>query len=589
MFTTIRKIMGLIAASNGKNLLNGLLAGIVSVACATTVDAAPYNPDTDWMRKARLGAFVHFLPSTTSQLAAVAHFDTETLADQLANIGAGYLVITLGQNSGYYIAPNSRYSQVTGYLPGERCSTRDLPMDLAASLSSRGIKLLLYLPCQTPCADPQAQKAFGVAEGVWNAPINIDFALRWAEIIQEWSDHYSTNIAGWWFDGGYASVGFNDDIAQVYSKAVKHGNPNAIVAFNPGILVSHLAGAEDYTAGELNEPFGWIPKCRWLAGSQWHALTYLGHGWALRDQRYPTQDWVNWAQHVVLGGGVVTLDMGPNWESSLGPIGSLSTLQMNQFLAIKNSLPVADRDPVCDNSFFNGSFELPGGAANSFTGVSGGYPGWTVGGTYGVRCFYGMLPPILDFPPIDGSYQISFNDGGGPSGTWIRQTFETLPGESYIVTFFVGAIGNPQHQLNLTVSARADDGTPLGHLVARPPGHGYGTKQEFGFKAKTTSLTIECLDTSTGDFSGSDLMLDSVQVALVRPALSVRASEVSEVAVSWVSEVGRQYQLQYQTNACSGVWINLGSPLSGSGGAQCIFDNTLIDQSRVYRVLKIGL
>jgi 3-methyl-2-oxobutanoate hydroxymethyltransferase len=59
-------------------------------------------------------------------------------------------------------------------------------------------------------------------------------------VIQEWSDRYGDKVAGWWFDGGYDHIKFNEAIAQTYAKAVKHGNPNAIVTFNPGVrLIRH--------------------------------------------------------------------------------------------------------------------------------------------------------------------------------------------------------------------------------------------------------------------------------------------------------------------------------------------------------------
>jgi len=140
------------------------------------------------------------------------------------------------------------------------------------------------------------------------------------------------------FDGGYAHVKFNEAIARIYADAAKHGNPHAIVTFNPGIRVIHYTKAEDYTAGELNEPFGTIPSSRWLSGSQWHALTYLGSNWSHRDTRYPAEKWAAWVKAVVAHEGVVTLDMGPNWNPQAGPIGSLAQEHLSQVQAIKAAL-----------------------------------------------------------------------------------------------------------------------------------------------------------------------------------------------------------------------------------------------------------
>jgi hypothetical protein len=255
-------------------------------------------------------------------------------------MGAAYFAITLGQNSGYFIAPNRAYDKITGYTPGERCATRDLPLDLYRALEPKGIRLMLYLPCQAPFGDARAQKAFGLPEGPKDQPIDVEFARKWAAVIQEWSDRYGDKVSGWWFDGGYErNVKFTESIAEIYARAVKHGNPHAIVTFNPGVSLVHYTTAEDYTAGELDQPFDVLPTSRWLNGSQWHALTYLGSGWSVRDTRFPTEKWVKWVKEVVAHDGAVTLDMGPNQDPQAGPIGSLPDSQVNQVKAIKAALP----------------------------------------------------------------------------------------------------------------------------------------------------------------------------------------------------------------------------------------------------------
>ena len=314
------------------------LAAVSLLAFTGNARATPNNSNTDWLQEARYGVFMHFLPGDARQLAQVKDFDVEALTRQLEAVGAKYFVITLGQNSGYFNSPNATYDRITGYPPGERCARRDLPRDLQRALRSRDIRLLLYLPCQVPNQDARAQKAFGLPQGKQDQPIDLAFARKWAEVIQEWSDRYGDRVAGWWFDGGYDQVHFNEAIAQVYAAAVKHGNPNAIVTFNPGVKVVHHTDAEDYTAGELNEPFGVVPAGRWLDGSQWHALTYLGSNWGQRDTRYPAEKWADWARAVVAKEGVVTIDMGPNWEPQKGPIGALAKPQVNQLEGIKTAV-----------------------------------------------------------------------------------------------------------------------------------------------------------------------------------------------------------------------------------------------------------
>ncbi len=309
-----------------------LVTGIAALA------AVEGNPNTDWFCRAKCGVFMHFLPSNAAGLKQAEQFDVKALAVQLEEIGAKYFVLTLGQNSGYFNSPNTVYEKRTGYTPGERCSRRDLPLDLYDALHTRNIRLMLYLPCQTPNQDTRAQKAYGLPEGPKDQPIDPAFAEKWSAVIQEWSDRYAGKVAGWWFDGGYEHIGFNEAIAARYAAAAKHGNPKTIVSFNPGVKVIRWTKAEDYTAGELNEPLTVFPAGRWLEGSQWHVLTYLGDNWGRHNTRFSDAQWIAWGRIVTAREGVITLDMGPNYNAAKGPIGSLAEAQVKQAKAINSAL-----------------------------------------------------------------------------------------------------------------------------------------------------------------------------------------------------------------------------------------------------------
>jgi hypothetical protein len=314
------------------------LALAIVIALTGNLQSETNNPNTDWFSRAKYGVFIHFLPSSKEGLKQVERFDVQAFADQLQEMGAGYVVLTLGQNSGYFNSPNAAYEKQTGYAPGERCATRDLPLDLSQALRPKGIRLMLYLPCQTPNGDPRAQKAFGLPQGARDQPIDLIFAEKWSRVIQEWSERYGEKVAGWWFDGGYEHIHFSEAIATRYAAAVKHGNPDAIVTFNPGVKVVRWTKAEDYTAGELNEPLQVVPTERWLDGSQWHALTFLGDSWGGRNTRFTEDQWVDWARKVAARHGVITLDMGPNYDGEAGPVGQLAEAQVKQVKAIKTAL-----------------------------------------------------------------------------------------------------------------------------------------------------------------------------------------------------------------------------------------------------------
>lgn len=311
-----------------------------SGAQSGTSAAAPSggNPNTDWFKDALYGVLMHFLPGDAKGLEMVNQFDVDALAGQLEAIGAKYLVFTMGQYSGYYNAPNAALDKMVGYAPGERCSQRDLPLDLHRALKAKGIKLMLYVTCQVGYGDARAQTAFGLPQGEKEQPLTHDAAEKWAEVIKEWSDRYGDKVSGWWFDGGYPHLGFDDTMAWTYADAAKHGNPKAIVSLSATLGPQRAFEAADFTAGEINDPFTVLPSSRWQDGSQWHVLTYIGNNWAKRDTRFTAEQWADWAAKVAAKGGVVTLDMGPNYDPNAGPIGALAEAQMAQVKAIKAAL-----------------------------------------------------------------------------------------------------------------------------------------------------------------------------------------------------------------------------------------------------------
>src|SRR5678816_2766465 len=161
-----------------------------------------------WLREARYGLMVHFLPQGPDWEKAVNEFDVNVFADDAKAAGAKYVLFTLGQNSGYYCSPNATYERYAGYREHERCSRRDLPLELADALSKRGIRLMLYLPSRSPQQDPKAMAGLSDV-GEWE-PAPQEFTRKWSEVIREWSQRYGRRVSGWWFDGAYNTRGWDD-------------------------------------------------------------------------------------------------------------------------------------------------------------------------------------------------------------------------------------------------------------------------------------------------------------------------------------------------------------------------------------------
>lgn len=296
----------------------GRTFGAAALLQMAAVQATPHNPDTDWFCKAGSGVFVHYLAGLqnrresvhslgreTSWDDCVREFDTERFADTMQEVGAGYVIFTVMQVTRFLIAPNATFDRVSGYQPGEACATRDLVEDLHRSLSRRGIPLMLYFTGDGPRADAQANAGFG-----FKPPVSTEFVQRWTDVAREYSLRYGDKVRGWWVDGCYPWIGYNDANLTLFAQALKAGNPKTIVAFNRGVdpLVMSYTPAEDFTCGEQNRFFD-MPSGRWLDGEQWHILAYMGTGWGQPGTQYPKKELREYVFDVVQRGGVVSIDV----------------------------------------------------------------------------------------------------------------------------------------------------------------------------------------------------------------------------------------------------------------------------------------
>jgi S-formylglutathione hydrolase FrmB len=270
----------------------------------------------EWMREAKYGVFIHFLGGGDGWNREVEAFDAAGFARDCHAAGAAYAVLTLGQNSGYYCSPNATYDQLTGHKAGERCSTRDLPADVARELAVYGIRLMLYLPSRSPQRDAEAMEKLGDVHEQKPAPQV--FTKNWSAIIQEWSERYGRDVHGWWFDGSYSRAGW-DDLSQPYSwrtwaAACRAGNPDSALAFNPGTRLdkafSSLTDEQDYTAGEQNT-FDVTPTSHPCPKSMvWQILCHMGTMWGRTDgPQLDDAKMVEYVRTVNEQGGAVTFEV----------------------------------------------------------------------------------------------------------------------------------------------------------------------------------------------------------------------------------------------------------------------------------------
>jgi alpha-L-fucosidase len=309
----------------------------------------PPRPDrAAWMQQARWGVVVHYLADWKARdhnlqmnveqwNQLVDRFEAEGLAGQLKSVGAGYLILTIGQNSGYYLAPNSTYDRFTGIKPS-KCSRRDLMADLSQALTARGLKLVAYLPSGAPNGDRAATESLQWRNG---AHPNREFQLKWEQVIRDWSVRWGEKIDGWWFDGCYwPNTMYRSKSPpnfESFAAAARAGNPHNVIAFNPGVIprLISVTPEEDYTAGEINDPATLQIRRATdgkLDGVQVQVLSYLGSTWGRGEPRFTDELAVHYSRSLRTNKAVVT------WDVPVQPNGLIPESFLGQLRAIGSAL-----------------------------------------------------------------------------------------------------------------------------------------------------------------------------------------------------------------------------------------------------------
>ncbi|MFO7535286.1 MAG: hypothetical protein R6X19_06340 [Kiritimatiellia bacterium] len=266
----------------------------------TPQERKTYEARVKWFHEAKYGIFFHYLsggawtPEEWNRW--VDAVDVEKVADQAKAVGAGYVILTLGQNHIYSCAPNPIIDELWKSELGPFTSRRDLPMDLWKALDRRGIPLMLYLASDNQHKMPQ--------------PPAMTYADRfegWKKVAQWYSSHYGARCKGWWLDG----LGeFIPDYRVNIRQALKDGNPDTIVACDYEV--------SDFTHGHCMENWARQSKVvkpfygRWDPdfNIQWHVFQFIGPTWGAPGCNKKPEDLVRYAVDVVRGGGVFTFDLG---------------------------------------------------------------------------------------------------------------------------------------------------------------------------------------------------------------------------------------------------------------------------------------
>ncbi|HZY60928.1 MAG TPA: alpha-L-fucosidase [Edaphobacter sp.] len=337
-----------------RNLVIG--AASAMAAGALPLHAAPtQQPYVDsraaWMQDPRYcwGVMTHYLADWQAKVnnltmtpdqwnKMIDGFDVEGMARRLESVGAGHYQISIGQNSGYYLAPNPAYDRITGIRPS-KCSRRDLVADLYEPLRKRDIKLMVYLPSGAPNGDKAAVNALEWQNGPYP---NRNFQIKWQQVIAEWSRRWGSKVVGWWFDGCYFPNSMYRSTSAPnfasFAAAARAGNSASSVAFNPGVVyrMLSLTPDQDFIAGEIDKPdrvtFG-RPNNGRVDGTQIHMLSFLGEHWGYGKPRFTADQVVAYTQNIRDHGGSVT------WDVPVELDGTIAQPFLDQLAALGKAFP----------------------------------------------------------------------------------------------------------------------------------------------------------------------------------------------------------------------------------------------------------
>ena len=284
-----------------------MVAALFALLGANLWGAQVENPRVQWM-KGKYGVMVHWLflgydGGKTENIDKTANsFDLDAFMKCFDATGAEWLIFTIGQNTGAYASPNSVIDKYCG--PGHT-SKRDLVLEIAKAVHERGKKFIAYAPCEV-----RGNKSMrdGMA---WNDDIQdnkAEFQKRYTDMLREWSVRYGKYCDGWWIDGAYGDIAPHMDW-DLWHKALRAGNPNAVVTFNPGIITTNrialLHPDHDYIAGEVvvlvdgkirggrnnTDPQAFMPQSGYYGGTKtlWHVLFPMDSFWGAYS------NWSEWA------------------------------------------------------------------------------------------------------------------------------------------------------------------------------------------------------------------------------------------------------------------------------------------------------
>lgn len=118
--------------------------------------------------------------------------------------------------------------------------------------------------------------------------------------------------------------------------------------------------------------------------------------------------------------------------------------------------------------------------------------------------------------------------------------------------------------------------------LTNPQASGAGPKIPVPWLDGESNLYVGVLAANPGTQTPFVGEVDSFSASVLVPVLNI---EVACLALNWQTQMGETYQLQYATTLSPTNWIDLGSPVQGTGTNTVFTDSILGQPRRFYRLL----
>jgi hypothetical protein len=178
-----------------------------------------------------------------------------------------------------------------------------------------------------------------------------------------------------------------------------------------------------------------------------------------------------------------------------------------------------------------------------------------------------------------GTYGAAFGEGGKLA--YLSQTLTTLPGQSYLLSFWLNNLSSATpNQFLVNWNTNFTSTNTIFNQVNVPALNNW-TNMLFIVTATATNAVLQFgLENDNYYFGLDDIALQPIPT----PSFQAVANLNNSIAFTWNSLAGLVYQIQYSTNLAQANWINLGSSVTATDFTFTATNSIGSDAQRFYRI-----